>query len=91
MEDVCEIAEEFVEVRIGGGGCESVVGIGVIWSSSWTVGWRGRGAHDYEERWPKGILARDKMIAIVLQVLGVRIKKNCSNSCENCSRQICGS
>ena len=30
MEDVCEIAEEFVEVRIGGGGCESVVGIGVI-------------------------------------------------------------
>ena len=32
-----------------------------------------------------------KTIATVLQVLGVRIRKNCSNSCENCSGQICGS
>ena len=32
MEDVCEIVEEFVEVRIGGGGCELVVFIRVIWT-----------------------------------------------------------
>jgi len=55
------------------------------------LGGDGGAGHTTEERRPLGILARNKMIATVFQVLDVRIRKNCSNSCENCSGQICGS